>query len=54
MDTLCNELQQVQEQYSQEKDNYTRIETRMWIKERTKQDLGGLTNTVVREGSCLE
>ena len=49
VDMLRNELVQLQQSYDQEKERYSRVSMKMKIKERTKQDLGGITDTMVRE-----
>ena len=49
VDMLRNEVAQLQQSYDQEKERYSRISMKMKVKERTKQDLGGITDTMVRE-----
>ena len=47
VETLRSELEEVTEGHKQEKERFMKINVRMKIKQRTKQDLGGLTDTVV-------
>ena len=50
METLRSELAASQTNQEEEKKRYAKIRVQMKVKERIKQDLGGLTDTVV---SCM-
>lgn len=50
MDTLMQELEGMQQRYSEEKQEFLRMQLQTKVKEKIQQDLGGLTDTVVREG----
>ncbi len=48
VETLRNELREVRSSYDHERENLSHLLTRVRVKERTRQDLGGLTDTVVQ------
>lgn len=50
MDTLMQELEGMQQRYSEEKQEFLRMQMQTKVKEKIQQDLGGLTDTVVRGG----
>ena len=51
MESLRSELTQTQAKQHEEEQKYSKIRLQMRVKERLKQDLGGLTDTVVRGGA---
>ena len=53
MESLHSELTQTQTRQHEEEQKYSKIRLQMRVKERLKQDLGGLTDTVVRGGALL-
>ena len=47
VEALRGELSQLQENYDQERERYSKVHVKMQIKEKIQHDLGGLTDTVV-------
>lgn len=47
VEALQGELVLVQQDQEEEKERYSRIKIQMRVRERTQQDIGGLTDTVV-------
>lgn len=47
VESLRSEMEGVQQKYDQEKHHYNKIKMQMKVKERVRQDLGGLTTTMV-------
>lgn len=52
MERLFQERDDMQKKYSDEKQEFVRMQMQTKVKEKIQQDLGGLTDTVVREGGC--
>ena len=50
MDRLIHELDDMQKKYSEEKQEFLRMQMQTRVKEKIQQDLGGLTDTVVSRG----
>lgn len=48
MDTLMQEMDGMQQRYSDEKQEFVRMQLQTKVKEKIQEDLGGLTDTVVR------